>query len=664
MFIQDISIKNYRCYKDLNLKFKTGSERNIVLLTGETEAGKTSLVNAMGWCLYGKETQELLKTKLKTKEKPIPNQDSYDSSGATRVSVRMTIKIPELPQMDTIVIKREAKFIKGRSNPVFNDPPKVEVYNKNGTLQPYSDPNQLLSYILVPEELASFYLFDGEYLKQTEFDAEINHGFNKLFRIDTFKTVETVLDDISSDYSKEAQKSDTITTELKGRYKELEDVTDEINRGKGNLKEIEEELTKFRKEKGDVEQEAKATYELTQMKAKYEKLKAERDIIGKMAGMESKNMATEILQNAYLLNANGIINDAIKKISVVDEVKNERLPPEVKETFLRGLLKDGVCICGTVLGRGSDAHKHIEERIPQIAKINEKEFLTDLMSKLEYRININKKKRELIDEGNKKLKEYGQQSDKLDRDITAITSKNKDIDKEMVQNPIEKIQWLDSQIKLYEARMDTAKKEIDELQNRKEAINDKIIQYGGKQNEKSIFLKNMEITDALSSIISAFSKQAIEKFSELLEAEINTLLSANEKLSKFRFERKVISNNEVIFTFKEIGEDMPYFSGGQTQLKGIILVAAFSRIIDRVARSKLPIPFVIMDHPIADVDTKRIEKIAGEMGDMFQNSQVILFVADNKYDIFSDLAKEHISNRFLIKNDIKTKQSYIEEIKK
>ena len=105
MFIQDIHIKNYRCYKDLNLKFKTNKEKNIVLVTGETEAGKTSLVNAIGWCLYGEETQVLLKTKTeRAKEKFIPNENSYDGSGVARVSVRMTIKIPELPQMDTIVL--------------------------------------------------------------------------------------------------------------------------------------------------------------------------------------------------------------------------------------------------------------------------------------------------------------------------------------------------------------------------------------------------------------------------------------------------------------------------------------------------------------------------------------------------------------------------------
>ncbi|MEM0143103.1 MAG: ATP-binding protein, partial [Candidatus Parvarchaeum sp.] len=93
MFIQDISIKNYRCYKTLNLKFKTTKDKNITLITGETSSGKTTLFNAIGWCLYGQETQVLLETKSeKATEKGVANENAYDNNGSEWVSVRLTIK--------------------------------------------------------------------------------------------------------------------------------------------------------------------------------------------------------------------------------------------------------------------------------------------------------------------------------------------------------------------------------------------------------------------------------------------------------------------------------------------------------------------------------------------------------------------------------------------
>lgn len=663
MFIQDIHIKNYRCYRDLHLKFKTNKDKNIVLLTGETEAGKTSLVNAIGWCLYGEETQVLLKTK-NAKEKFIPNENSYDSSGNTRVSVRMTVKIPELPQMDTIIIKREAKFAKGRPVPSYDEPPIVEVYDRAGNVQRYANPNQLLSHILIPKELASFYLFDGEWLKQTEkFDMEINTGFNKLFRIDTFKQVGEILNDISSDYSKEARKAEDMSEELKSKYEQHVEVSDKIKSNNTELSEIEGELVKLEKEKAEVEEQAKASIDLVNLKVKYQKLNSDRNELLKRASEHSRKQATEILQNAYLLNANEIMNDAIKKISAVEAIKKGDLPPIIKEDFLTGLLNEHVCICGTALKEGSPQHKHIESLIPKITEINEKEFLTDLMPRLEYGIKNNKKTLGEIEELAKGIKSATQQSDKLETEISQIISKNKDIEKEEVQNPIEKLQWLDGQIKINEARKTTNRKDASELEARKKSITDAIEKLEGGNTEKTRFLKNMKITDALANIINAFSKEAVEKFSELLEKEINELLAKNEKLSKFKFARKILNNGDVVFTFNEVGSDLPYFSGGQAQLKGIIMIAAFTRIIERVAREKLPIPFVVMDHPISDVDTKRIEKIANELSDMFNNSQVILFVADNKYDVFSKLAKEHIANRFMITNDTKNKESRVEEIK-
>ena len=578
--------------------------------------------------------------------------------------MRMTIKIPELPQMDTIVLKREAKFIKGSPTPVYEDPPNVEVYDRAGNPQRYANPNQLLSYILVPKELASFYLFDGEWLKQTEkFDVEINSGFKKLFRIDAFNQVWEVLQEILQDYAKEAQHAESMNSELVGRYGEQERIGDKIKENNAEFLEIESELAKLNKEKGQVEEEAKTSLELVELRVKYGKLNSERDGLTKETSEKSKRWAMEILQNSYLLNANEIYEDAIKKIEAVEAIKKGDLPPIVKEDFLTGLLNDGMCICGTPLKEGSVQYKHIESLIPKVTEINEKEFLTDLMPKLEYGLKTNKEKSEEIDRLDKEIKELGIKIDRLDAEISQITSKNKDIGKETVQNPIDKMQWIDGQIRTQVARKDANRKENEELEWRKKSINEAIGKLEGRETEKTKFLKNMEITDALAKIINAFSKEAIDKFSELLEVEINNLLAANEKLSKFKFERNVISSNEVIFTFKEVGSALPYFSGGQAQLKGIIMIAAFTRIIEKVAREKLPIPFVVMDHPISDVDTKRIEKIANEMSEMFHNSQVILFVADNKYDVFSKLAKEHIANRFLITNDTKKKESFIEEIK-
>src|SRR3989344_4456757 len=107
MYIKQIRLKNYRCYKKAEIKFglESQSKRNINLATGEIKAGKTTLFNAVGWCLYGTETQFLLGTKREEKdEKPIPNEKSYEGD-KTVVEVEVDIKIPEGTYIESLSIR-------------------------------------------------------------------------------------------------------------------------------------------------------------------------------------------------------------------------------------------------------------------------------------------------------------------------------------------------------------------------------------------------------------------------------------------------------------------------------------------------------------------------------------------------------------------------------
>ena len=48
MYMKQIRLKNYRCYKKDEIKFGLESRKNINLTTGEIKAGKTTLFNAVG----------------------------------------------------------------------------------------------------------------------------------------------------------------------------------------------------------------------------------------------------------------------------------------------------------------------------------------------------------------------------------------------------------------------------------------------------------------------------------------------------------------------------------------------------------------------------------------------------------------------------------------
>ena len=55
MKLETISIKNYRQYRDVEIEFDTNPSKNFTIIKGNNGTGKTTLLNAFNWCLYGKE---------------------------------------------------------------------------------------------------------------------------------------------------------------------------------------------------------------------------------------------------------------------------------------------------------------------------------------------------------------------------------------------------------------------------------------------------------------------------------------------------------------------------------------------------------------------------------------------------------------------------------
>ena len=55
MKLEKISIKNYRQYRDVEILFDMDPSHNFTIIKGNNGTGKTTLLNAFTWCLYGKE---------------------------------------------------------------------------------------------------------------------------------------------------------------------------------------------------------------------------------------------------------------------------------------------------------------------------------------------------------------------------------------------------------------------------------------------------------------------------------------------------------------------------------------------------------------------------------------------------------------------------------
>ena len=278
MFIKSIRLKNYRCYRDCRIELGNTPESNVTIITGHNGAGKSTLFNAIGWCLLGQETQVLLGSKsLLSDEKPIPNESSFDTDDMSHVEVTITLEFSNDLEMYQADITRRATFRKGTTQPVRVYSPDITAVDRfNSQIQ--VDETTFISTIL-PKNLATFYLFDAEWLKSygRNTSIKVSDGIEGLFRLDRFLTLSELLKNISSKYSnrrfhlqKASKKNQDIRERLKDLYGQREVQTSRIHEG-------EAELSRLTKTKDETESDFNGMADIAKQVEQYNNKKQLRD---------------------------------------------------------------------------------------------------------------------------------------------------------------------------------------------------------------------------------------------------------------------------------------------------------------------------------------------------------------------------------------------------
>ena len=81
MIINNLEMYNFRQYVGKqSIDFSTDPDKNVTVLIGINTAGKTTIIRAFEWCLYGKngfEDQVLLNSEVRNNMNPGDVQETY-----------------------------------------------------------------------------------------------------------------------------------------------------------------------------------------------------------------------------------------------------------------------------------------------------------------------------------------------------------------------------------------------------------------------------------------------------------------------------------------------------------------------------------------------------------------------------------------------------------
>ena len=156
-------MENYRPYrKPFEMNFAYGDEahdgKNLTIIVGGNDFGKTNFLNAVAWCIYGEEP-------YKESTKKIYNQSAArDLPVGRKLEVYVEV-IMENNEGDDILLRRSQKYKKGNngglrkvSDPVFTI---NNLSDKNNYKIMDCDTFRKTNF---PDGLQQYFLFDGERL--------------------------------------------------------------------------------------------------------------------------------------------------------------------------------------------------------------------------------------------------------------------------------------------------------------------------------------------------------------------------------------------------------------------------------------------------------------------------------------------------------------------
>lgn len=366
MRIEKVSLTNFRQYRSLSLDL-SDDRSDMVLLIGKNGAGKTNLLNAMIWCLYGRE--EYYSKQMDNA--PLVNQGALLAAGdGDLIPCEVTLELRFANGVEARITRR-ADFAKtGNDARPVGKPDLSVAYlaDISKGMEVSGNPEHWIER-WIPSRLEPYFLFDGERLDDFFKDAEakkIEDAVLQIAQIDLLGRLVDHLDKVSSSlYSKAANQSGG--AEMGVLRQQLDAARDGLQRGEGDLKEKEAALLehesvvrRLESKFGDIQ---KVHAEIQRRKQK------EADL--EHASGELRDAWKALHKWAVQVAPAVLASDALHGLAAeVDSARAERrLPPPVDPDMLSQWLNDTECVCGNSLKEGTPGRQAIERLLAEYAEV-------------------------------------------------------------------------------------------------------------------------------------------------------------------------------------------------------------------------------------------------------------------------------------------------------
>ena len=353
MKLHSLQLKNFRQFFGTQvIEFAAGGgNKNVTVLHGFNGSGKTALLNAFVWCLYGDTTPDFEE----------PNRLENERAAAELApgkSLTVAVRLQYSVRGESFIIERTRTVSKEGDGHTLPGVIELSMWKigANGAMQEVGgneDAKQLRIEQLLPVGLYPFFFFNGERVeKLASADAydDVEHGVKTLLDVEVFeRSMSHLRGAVAGDLAKELKQYGG--SELKEALAEEE----RLDSDKANEAVRCEELLQVAKRIGaDIErlEDRQAQVAgLSALTARRSSLRSQFDQLNTEDRSLTSDLAKELSENGFLAFAEPSF---LKTEQLVAGARQRgEIPAKIKPQFVDDLLKNARCICGTVIAPGS-----------------------------------------------------------------------------------------------------------------------------------------------------------------------------------------------------------------------------------------------------------------------------------------------------------------------
>ena len=653
MKISRIKTTNFRQHRNIDIDLSS-DQADFVIIKGKNGAGKTNLLRAVTWAIYGdldsgKFGQQLLTDSVVLSMKSGDYED-------TEVLVEI-----DLGSGESAYIKRKQVFKKSEKGVAAYGEPEVEVQVFRDVKTGFQVEPDAEGWIerFLPRRFKPYFLFDGEKLERFFQDSDapkIKSAIQEVARID-------VLDRIQEKLSSAANTLNVKAAKLTGSNGEklatdLGEIVDKIKKKLDEILQLEEDF------RAAEEAEIALDKQLSGQKNLEVNIERKRQID---ASLQKENRhLKDLKEKFYLKNRSSaaavLLAPALQALGekVQEARRNKVLPPPVDLEYLKQLLVSGICICGSDLSSSSMHFKHLEKVISDYQEVGE---IGNTLNEhaITYATELSKLpgQAEFISAMNSSIDDKEDEIASLEADQEALAAELEGQDNETVRNLAIARKEQREIANSKQRALGVARAELNQLESRKSDV-ERDIQKAAAVNVESA--KARQKAD--------FAKEAAEIAKGLYESMNNQVRVAISKSLEMRFKSMTWKEGY----FKEVSID-PSFRvsivtnqgveayGRLAAGESVCLAFAFSLTLSKEAGLNFP---MVVDTPMGrlgpDVQVNLARVIADATRGVGKNSnhQMILLMTETEYN--KQVADELSTRRpkvLQINFDIKTSEATV-----